>query len=651
MKQKFRILDAELIELLRTDHQERKNWLFLESHPDFQGQWRVDGFSQSYFFDLRDTIGPHKVVGPQNLEEFMDVAHALGYDIAFMQDPTKILEAWDHLDDPPEVELNSKLPGTVKGFLPFQARGFNLLKDLDGGVAVWSTGTGKTVLASALIKYALESTDHQPNLVVVVVKAHNKVNTKRALKRLVGLESTVIRGDKKRRRNLYAEAYSLIDDGSGHVPILITNYEKFRTDKGDFKALFEKQNVLVIWDEMPARLKTRTSQVYKAVCECLYRTAPPAVDWFRKRPKKIRQFMLSATPIENDPEDWFNCIRLIDPRIYGTVTEFRDEYVASYSYFNEHKPDRWHKLDRMGLKAAHIFHKADKINDPEIAAQFPEAIPETYYVEWDDKDRRIYDLVTKQAAKLDLEEANVLALIGVMQMLCDAPSLVTNSAAQREIFEGIREAWLEAGANPKTEPPAFGSSIAKQIIEVLGKENLTDERHTKLKVLYELLREDHPNEKVLLFAALNESIMPVLEQALQDWNVKYVRYAGTDKQKQAAEDAFKNDPAIQVFLSSDMGSDSLNLQEASVVIHYDLPWKWSTYTQRENRAHRVDSTFKTVRYYTLLMEDSVEDRKIEIIQKKLGYHDQIFNSEMADKAIGAGMTREDLLYVLTGQRD
>jgi SNF2 family DNA or RNA helicase len=158
-------------------------------------------------------------------------------------------------------------------------------------------------------------------------------------------------------------------------------------------------------------------------------------------------------------------------------------------------------------------------------------------------------------------------------------------------------------------------------------EALTDDRHTKLDTLRELLTEVHSDEKVLVFSAFNDALMPILEKHFSEWGVTYVRYHGSDTQKQAAQDAFADDNNVQVFLSSDAGSDSLSLEQASVVIHYDLPWKWSTFIQRQNRIHRVVSKFEKVRYYTLQMADSVEDRKVEIIQRKSGYHQSIFQGE------------------------
>lgn len=635
----YTVVDDAFVEHLQGSPKEREEWLFLEPHPDFPGQWKAASLDPHYFYQFEEEIGPYRAVSPSNLEHFLDKAKESKYRVAFFEDPTRVLDVYQGLNERPEVELNSSLEGTINGFLPYQVQGFNYLKDLEAGVAMWSTGTGKTVLATALLKYHLSLASF--DTAFVVVKAHNKVNTQRALFRLAGIESLVLEGAKSRRRRLYA------DIASGKESIVVTNYEKFRADQEELLPIFDDRRLFVVWDEMPSKLKTRTSQLYKAVCECLYSTNPPAVGWDRRRPQSLRQYMLSAAPIENDPGDFFNCVRLMDPRIYGTVKAFEGEYVARYNWFDPHKPDVWHKLDKMGLKAAHITHQVDK-DDPDIAKQFPEVLEEPYYIDWDEQDRKIYDLLLKQAEKVGLEEVNPVALITILQMLCDAPSMVTNSAAIYEAYEQVHSEWAEDGAGGD-EPIKEGSAAAARLVAALGSDKLTDERHTKLDALRELLCETHSNEKVLVFSAYNEGLMPILEAKLREWDVSYARYAGTPKQKQATEDLFMSDPDIQVFLSSDMGSDSLNLEAGSVVIHFDLPWKWSTKIQRQNRVHRVTSEFEKVKYYVLMMANSVEERKAKIIEQKYGYHQGVFKGAIADRSASARMSREDLLWVLTGE--
>lgn len=645
----YTLVDDALIERL-SEGNEKLSWLFLAPSDDFQGEWAVESFNSSFYFDFKDLIGAYRTVSPSRLGEFLDLAKDLNYQVAFFEDPAKILDVYEHLEDPPQFPLDSHFENTVGGLLPHQLQGFNYLKDLNAGVALHSTGTGKTVVMSALLKYhaSMDTFD----TAWVVVKAHNKINTQRTLSKLAHLDSIVIDGSKKKR----LEAYEALAESRG--TIAITNYEKFRDDFAEIKkynsgkiratpnelglSLFEGRDILCVYDEMPTKLKTRSTRLYQSVVACLYDTVAPAVSAEKRRPSTLRQYMLSATPIENDPEDFFNCVRILDPNIFGTVANFREEFVDRYSFFDASKPEAWKDLDKIGRKASHIVHEVDK-NDPDIAKMFPKVIDEPYYIDWDPADKKIYDKAVKDAVEY-LDANNVLPLIGLLQMLCCAPTMVNDSAARREAFEDALETWeSEGGSTPTPE----GSEAAMRLLEYLeGK--LTDDRHTKIKALHELLTEKHPEDKFVVFSAFNDGLLPILTRKFKEWGVNYVRYSGTDKQRQDAHDKFTNDPDVRVFLSSDKGSDSINLEVASVVVNYDLPWKWSTLTQRQNRIHRVTSGFSTVNSYSLLMADSIEDRKLQIIKRKEGYHDGVFSGSVSDQAISSRMSSQDLIYILTG---
>lgn len=617
----MKVLDDALMASIANSADAGK-WLILEPHPDFPGAWVVNCLDLNWILDFPE-LASSRAVTPAGLKDFLARATSLGYEVAFGETPTSILSIFERLNDEPSVELTSSLTGTTNGFLPYQVQGFNFLKDLHGGVAMWSTGTGKTVLAAGLIKHHLELNSF--DYAWVVVKAHNKINTQRTLKRLADIDSLVLDGPQKRRHETLA---ALLESPSADV--IVTNYEKFRIDLTHLLPLFENKSVLIIWDEMPTKLKSRNTRLYKGIRKLLYKKTDMSV----QRPSDLRQYMLSATPIENGPEDFYNCVRLLDPKIYGTVKQFRDEFVGSYNHFS-YEPESWRNLDRMGLKSAHITHQVDKTS-PDIASQFPDVIEEQLFIDWDKGDRVIYDLLAQEAKKAlsdrEFFENGIFGLIACMQMMCCAPSMVSNSAALREAYE---EGW----------GPFGGSDVALRLQKLLTK-RLSDQNHTKIETLRQLLVDEHPNEKVVLFTSFNDTLHPILEEFLDDWNVPYVRYAGSPKQKQRAQDYFCNEDFVRVFLSSDQGSDSLNLEQASVIINYDPPWKWSTKTQRQNRIHRITSEHHKVRCYDLLMADSVEERKLKVIMKKKGYHEGVFKGAISEQSESARMTAVDLLYIL-----
>lgn len=651
----YALVDDEL-ETQLVDSTARKHWLVLDRHPDFLDHWIVDGFADDYLVDLHEQLGSYRAVATSDLPEFAEAADSAGYHTAFFEDPAPALNALAHLNDTPDVKINSTFSNTVNGMLYYQVEGYNDLRDREYGVARWDTGTGKTVLAAALTKHHWEQANF--DICFVVVKKNNKVNTVRKLSKLAGLEAVYISGSKQKREKYYAKVRANLR-ASGRS-IVVMNYEQFKNDfvtrnSKDQMVLtewgelfFPDRDLMFVWDEMPTKLKTRTSELYRAICKCLYRTAPPQVSATKLRPHSMRAYMLSATPIENSPEDWFNCLRLMDGgRTYGTVSEFETAYVKSWSFYDPTKPDTFHNFERMRLKAAHCVHQADK-TDPRIASAFPKVVEELVYIDWDDRNAAVYnevqDLAEGVVEESEIGEVPIFSLIGTLQMLCDAPEMINDSAARRAVYEDALAAWEDSpeGRSPKTD----GSEFAMALPEKLTK-RLTNQGHPKFERLRELLLERHPADQVVIFTKFNETIMPYLEAFLQEWDISYGRYTGSERQQQAVQDAFQAGE-IRVFLASDSGSDSIDLDAGNVVIDYNLPWKWTTVTQRHNRVHRPTSTHETVYYYSLVMEGSVEERVLEIIEKKHGYHDELFGTGSGDVE-PARITKEELLYVLTGR--
>lgn len=643
------VVDDQLIARL-DDPEVRRRTLVLGPHEDFPGHWIVDGFTDDYLIDLRDILGSYRAVAPSGLEALKTAADEFGYQLVWFEDPADMLGAFEHLNDVPDVTINSSFANTVNGMMPFQVQGYNMLREQDYGVARWDTGTGKTVLATALIKHYWEDFD----TCFVVVKKNNKVNTQRKLWKLGNVMTDVVSGTKAKR----LARWELHAESTGGIVVL--NYEQFKdfTFRDDEKKLclselgeriFTGTNLMFVWDEMPIKLKSRTSELYKSICKCLYSTAPPQVSRERQRPSFMRHYMLSATPIENTPEDFFNCVRLMDGgRTYGTVTEFNDEFVSHWNFYDPTKPDGFHNLERMRLKAVPFIHQASK-TDPDIAAVFPKAIEEVVYIEWTESLSAVYAEV-QSWAKQAVEEAEVgqipiFSLICTLQMICDAPEMINDSAARREVYGDALQTWQESpqGAEPRTD----GSEFALALPEAL-RARMTNKAHPKLERLREILLERHVGDQVAIYTRLNQTLMPYLEAALADWGVSYGRYDGTDRQKQAVQDAFQAGE-IRVFLASDAASDSLDLDAGNVVIDYSLPWKWTTLTQRHNRVHRPTSSHDTVYYYSLVMEGSVEERTLQIIEKKRGYHNELFDPASGDFSASARLTKEDLMYVLTGE--
>ncbi|HEX3131783.1 MAG TPA: helicase-related protein, partial [Thermoanaerobaculia bacterium] len=60
--------------------------------------------------------------------------------------------------------------------------------------------------------------------------------------------------------------------------------------------------------------------------------------------------------------------------------------------------------------------------------------------------------------------------------------------------------------------------------------------------------------------------------------------------RMAAQEAFRNDPLVQVLLATDAAGEGINLQRAHLLVNYDLPWNPNRLEQRFGRIHRIGQT-------------------------------------------------------------
>jgi len=60
--------------------------------------------------------------------------------------------------------------------------------------------------------------------------------------------------------------------------------------------------------------------------------------------------------------------------------------------------------------------------------------------------------------------------------------------------------------------------------------------------------------------------------------------------RHAAQEAFVNDPSVQILIATDAAGEGINLQRAHLMVNYDLPWNPNRLEQRFGRIHRIGQT-------------------------------------------------------------
>jgi hypothetical protein len=132
-------------------------------------------------------------------------------------------------------------------------------------------------------------------------------------------------------------------------------------------------------------------------------------------------------------------------------------------------------------------------------------------------------------------------------------------------------------------------------------------------------------------------------------------------EREAAIDDFLERPEIPVLLTSEVGGEGIDLQVASVLFNYDLPWNPMVVEQRIGRIDRIGQQAKRLVILNFVVEDSIEERvlqrlltKIEIFKESIGEPDPIIGEEierLTGRALQGDLLPEELDRLVEQQGD
>ena len=125
------------------------------------------------------------------------------------------------------------------------------------------------------------------------------------------------------------------------------------------------------------------------------------------------------------------------------------------------------------------------------------------------------------------------------------------------------------------------------------------------------------DEKVIIFAYYRGTLL-YLERRLRDKFHAELIHGGVhpdDRIKSIAR--FESDRRVRILLSSEVGSEGLNLQFARVVVNYDLPWNPMKVEQRIGRVDRVGQRSATVTIVHFKVAGTIEERLHDRLRERL----------------------------------
>jgi superfamily II DNA or RNA helicase len=177
---------------------------------------------------------------------------------------------------------------------------------------------------------------------------------------------------------------------------------------------------------------------------------------------------------------------------------------------------------------------------------------------------------------------------------------------------------------------AAGARLALTVLSANA--GVTDEH--RCRILREI-RQRHAGERIVVFSQFADTVHEIFSRLRSDGGIAAVTangalVAGGPLTRSQVLDRFapvatssrppSRAEAIEMLIATDLLSEGLNLQDAAVVVHLDLPWTNARLTQRLGRIWRIGSEHARVHEYALAPPAAADHllRVTEVLTRKAG---------------------------------
>ncbi|MEA3553527.1 MAG: DEAD/DEAH box helicase [Campylobacterota bacterium] len=301
---------------------------------------------------------------------------------------------------------------------------------------------------------------------------------------------------------------------------------------------------------------------------------------------------LSGTPIENHLGELWSIFSFLMPGFLDTQSFFRNYYQTPIEKENN--------IERQKLLNKRVKPFMIRRTKELVAKELPKKSEIIKYTQFDNKQSKLYESirvtmekkVREVVSKKGIGSSHITildALLKLRQVCCD-PSLV-------KIDE------------------------AKKVQESAKLELLLD-------LLDELVKEDR---KILIFSQFT-SMLSIIENEIIKAEIKYTKLTGSTTKREDAIEKFTKGDAQIFLISLKAGGVGLNLVEADTVIHYDPWWNPAVENQATDRAYRIGQK-NAVFVYKLVVENTIEEKILELQKKKQALQDGIYDENKQQKDI------------------
>jgi len=502
-------------------------------------------------------------------------------------------------------------------------------------------GLGKTIEAGHIM-LELKARNQLKNVVIVCPKSL-QIKWRDELKFKFGLNFEIY-DDKKKLQEAF-------ENRSGAVKAII-NYEKIQLR--NVKITDEKgKKKIVRVNELLDYIVEQNKRISLVVCDEAHKLRNSDTQTYRGAQRLMdcaeAAVFLTATPVMISTENLYNILHLLDnakyynPQIFDNLLEENKPFVRALSQLNA------------GMELPKI---AEQLSACPVTTKYTDAegtvvlSSETHTVDERFKNYPIYGRLMEaltsgddsHAAKAHIQQD--LSAMSVMNNIFSRtrkrdvttdlsqperqphPCIVGLHDVEQEAYDDVIEQYYDDnsytnwdGEEVLTQGAQLGlvqrkRQIASSVYAYLndwddldeGIDRFEEYPDSKVEWLERILLELERNgQRKLIVFALFRKTLRYLEIRLGKMGYQCAVIHGGIKEREAEIERFRDDDSVRILLSSEVGSEGLDMQFCNAMVNYDLPWNPMVVEQRIGRIDRFGQLSPVVHIYNFVVAGSIQE--------------------------------------------
>lgn len=276
----------------------------------------------------------------------------------------------------------------------------------------------------------------------------------------------------------------------------------------------------------------------------------------------------------------------------------------------------------------------------EVLKRRVERAAQVLHVSFSSQERLVYNTITRKIRERMAKTEGMATLALCTRQRQMTSCLVAALERWREwdlieevMSEDIGSSFRQDNADMDQEDAHIDDELlSEEIVADVDIRDLerVDSKYLQLRMFLRKELSERPADKIVMFSFFRGTLAYLQRRLEQDGLQTALIMGGMGDEKQNVLRRFASASGPSILLSSEIGSEGIDLQFCRLVVNYDLPWNPMRVEQRIGRLDRLGQTADKISIVNLALQDTIEDKillrlydRIDLFKDSIGDLEEI----------------------------